>query len=188
MGEKSIPKLTKYWRGRGSSSSISLKTTNFQTRCTNGQVDPINIAICDNNNVLRSMEIHRQLAQRPEFTCKSYGVDKKVRIAADATTEIEFDYKMSYLEIASAIAKMPQHGDSFKKNGTIELLAKNRELKQGPENFINTTARFDIVFTVEQGLIDKVISLLDKLVSRGQIPDPVPRNNGFGSTGRLRMI
>ena len=99
-----------------------------------------------------------------------------------------FRYKMSYLEIASAIAKMPQHGESFKKNGTIELLAKNRELKQGPENFINTTARFDIVFTVEQGLIDKVISLLDKLVSRGQIPDPVPRNNGFGSTKSLKIF
>jgi len=162
--------------------NIQLLNQMSNEKATNGQIDPVQVAICDDSNVLRSMEIHRLLAQKRDVVVKSYGVGKKVRIAADATTEIEFDYKLSYLDIASGIAKMKDHNELFKRNGTIELLAKNREIKAGPENFMTSNSRFDIVFTTEYYMIDKVISLLDKLVAKGQIPDPVSRNNGFGST------
>ena len=157
-------------------------------KASNGQIDPVNIAICDGNNVLRSMEIHRALQEKNEFCVKSYGVEKKVRIAADENTEIEFDYKMSFLDIAKELANLPEHGEIFRKNGIIELLAKNRELKGGPENFISATQRFDIIFTVELSMIEKVIGLLDKLVARGQVPEPVMRNNGFGSTCHIINI
>jgi len=168
--------------------NISLLNQITNEKASNGQIDPVNIAICDGNNVLRSMEIHRVLQEKNEFCVKSYGVEKKVRIAADENTEIEFDYKMSFLDIAKELANLPEHGEIFRKNGIIELLAKNRELKQGPENFISATQRFDIIFTVELAMIEKVIGLLDKLVARGQVPDPIMRNNGFGSTCHIINI
>ena len=37
-------------------------------------------------------------------------------------------------------------------------------------------------------MIEKVIGLLDKLVARGQVPDPIMRNNGFGSPRHIINI
>ena len=108
------------------------------------------------SNVNRSMAAH-QVLQRNNFQVWSYGTNSQIKMPGP-TEDVSYDFGTTYKEI---LDYMIEQGDDFyKRMGLIEMIDRDRQIKEKPERFAEVfegTIWFDVIFTYQRPVMERVV-------------------------------
>ncbi|CAG0916489.1 unnamed protein product [Notodromas monacha] len=128
----------------------------------------LRIAVVCASNMNRSMEAHSFLSKQG-YKVKSYGTGDKVKLpgpSIDKPNVYEFGtpYDKIYKDLKSKDPNM------YTQNGLLNMLDRNRRLKDHPEKFQLTEDEFDVIFTVEERVFDHVVEFMESREKKGCTP------------------
>ncbi|XP_010847832.1 PREDICTED: putative RNA polymerase II subunit A C-terminal domain phosphatase SSU72-like protein 1, partial [Bison bison bison] len=110
------------------------------------------------SNMNRSMEAHRIL-RRKGFRVRSFGAGSRVRLPGRARNlPVVYDFSTTYEEMRKDLVR--KDGQRYNSNGILHILGRNERIKPRPERFQECRDRFDVVFTCEESVYDKVVEEL----------------------------
>ncbi|KAI3381069.1 hypothetical protein SNEBB_001416 [Seison nebaliae] len=117
--------------------------------------------ICSSNQN-RSTEIHRRLKQK-HFHVHSYGVGEKVKLPGMSVDRPNlYSFGTTYDEMYKDLEE--KNGTYYRSNGLLDMLHRNRLLKDYPEKFQEIRHfNFDVLFTVENRIF---VAVHDFLVNK----------------------
>lgn len=116
------------------------------------------------SNMNRSMEAHN-LLKNSGLDVESYGVGSQVKIPGRSANEPNvYNFGTPYKAIYDEL--MQSDTELYEKNGLLKMLERNVKVKLAPERWQdNTTKKFDVVITFDDGVFDK---LMDDVQRREQ--------------------
>lgn len=147
---------------------VSPEQANGHSPTTNGAdrsctfVSPLSIAVVCSSNQNRSMEAHNLLKKRG-YKVQSFGTGNKVKLPGptiDAPNIYSFD--TSYAEQFRDLKRKDQ--SFYTQNGLLNMLDRNKRIKEKPEKFQENKDEFDLVITCQERVFDQV---LEDLTERG---------------------
>merc|ERR1712150_308974 len=107
------------------------------------------------------MEAHAVLAKK-NFCVQSFGTGDRIKIPGKSSKEPNcYMFGTTYVEIYKDLISKDEK--TYKENGLLNMLERNRRIKEKPEKFQNSTAIFDIILTCEEKCYDLVVSNFDVL-------------------------
>lgn len=140
------------------------------------------------------MEAHKVLKDAG-YNVSSYGTGSAVRLPGPSanqpnTYQFGTPYDKIYKELEAQDPKL------YKNNGVLEMLDRNRNVKEAPEKFQVNFKVFDFIFCCEERCFDAVI---DDLYSRGGVLNRIvhvinvdikddTQNAAIGGQGILNLV
>ncbi|KAJ1666563.1 RNA polymerase II subunit A C-terminal domain phosphatase [Coemansia sp. RSA 1813] len=114
----------------------------------------VKFAVICANNMNRSMEAHYQL-KRQGYNIRSYGTGSQVRLPGPTAAQPNiYSFGTAYDKIYNELKA--QDKTLYARNGLLNMLNRNRGVKQAPQRFQNETASYDVIFTCEERVFDAV--------------------------------
>ncbi|KAB0371188.1 hypothetical protein FD755_017597 [Muntiacus reevesi] len=101
---------------------------------------PLSVAVVCMSNMNRSMEAHRILRR------------KGFRV------QVVYDFSTTYEEMRKDLARRDR--ERYNNNGILHILGRNERIKPRPERFQECRDRFDVIFTCEESVYDRVVEEL----------------------------
>jgi RNA polymerase II subunit A C-terminal domain phosphatase SSU72 len=104
------------------------------------------------------MEAHHVLSKKG-MDVKSFGTGSQVKLPGKSPDSPNtYPFTMSYNEIYQDLKQKDQA--HYTQNGILNMLDRNRRLKERPERFQESRDEFDLVITVEERVYDHVVEFL----------------------------
>ncbi|PVV03205.1 hypothetical protein BB560_002330 [Smittium megazygosporum] len=129
----------------------------------------VRFAVVCASNMNRSMEGHLVLSKDGK-NVQSFGTGTKVRLPGDSIDRpLIYDFGTPYKQILSDVTR--KNPSLYKKNGLLEMLSRNINLKQAPMKFQSSFEVFDVIITCEERCFDAVC--LELLSRGGKLSKPV---------------
>ena len=129
---------------------------------------PLSVAVVCMSNMNRSMEAHHIL-RRKGFRVRSFGAGSRVRLPGRARNlPVVYDFSTTYEEMCKDLVRKDRQ--RYNSNGILHILGRNERIKPRPERFQECRDRFDVIFTCEESVYDKVV---EELLVREQTFQPV---------------
>ncbi|XP_035930302.1 RNA polymerase II subunit A C-terminal domain phosphatase SSU72 like protein 3-like [Halichoerus grypus] len=126
---------------------------------------PLRVAVVCRSNVNRSMEAHSILLKRG-FHVQSFGVRSRVKLPGPSSNRpVIYDFSTTYKQMYEDLCRKDREG--YSRNGILHLLGRNERIKPRPERFQECSDPFDVIFTCEESVYDRVIQ---ELWAREQAP------------------
>ncbi|KAL5251930.1 hypothetical protein ACHWQZ_G014911 [Mnemiopsis leidyi] len=125
-------------------------------------VSNLKIAVVCSSNQNRSMEAHN-LLQKRGYRVQSFGTGSCVKlpgVTVDKPNIYSFDtpYQDQFVDLKRKDASF------YTQNGLLNMLDRNRRIKQKPERFQENKDEFDLIVTCQERVFDQV---LENLSERG---------------------
>ncbi|XP_035578965.1 RNA polymerase II subunit A C-terminal domain phosphatase SSU72-like [Zalophus californianus] len=119
---------------------------------------PLRVAVVCRNNVNRSMEAHSILLKRG-FHVQSFGVGSRVKLPGPSSNRpVIYDFSTTYKQMYEDLCRKDREG--YSRNGILHLLGRNERIKPRPERFQECSDPFDVIFTCEESVYDRVMQEL----------------------------
>lgn len=124
---------------------------------------PLRVAVVCLSNQNRSMEAHYILKKRG-FNVRSFGTGTHVKLIGPSPNKPNiYDFKTTYDKMYNDLHKKDH--DFYTYNGILHMLDRNRRIKPQPERFQECRDQFDLIFTCEEQVYDRVV---EEMYSREQ--------------------
>ncbi|CDF35711.1 unnamed protein product [Chondrus crispus] len=108
------------------------------------------------SNQNRSMEAHRELAQRGYASVRSYGTGSSVKLPGrTAMDPVIFPFNMPYEQMRAELQS--RDAALYTANGVLAMLDRNAMIKQAPEQWRDARERFDVIITFEDRVFRAVV-------------------------------
>lgn len=116
------------------------------------------IAVVCSSNQNRSMEAHNLLSKRGLRT-QSFGSGSCVKLPGPAIDKPNiYSFDTSYETIFKDLKNKDQH--FYTQNGLLNMLDRNRRIKEKPERFQDCKDEFDIIVTCQERVFDQVLEYM----------------------------
>ncbi|VVC27132.1 RNA polymerase II subunit A [Cinara cedri] len=116
------------------------------------------IAVVCSSNMNRSMESHAFLSKKG-FNVRSFGTGDKVKLPGITPDKPNiYDFGCSYDEIYKDLYN--KDTSYYTQNGLLNMLDRNRRIKQYPERFQECKEQFSVVITCEERVYDQVLECI----------------------------
>lgn len=126
------------------------------------------IAVVCSSNMNRSMEAHAFLSKKG-FNVRSFGTGDKVKLPGTAPDKPNiYDFGCTYDEIYRDLYSKDK--TFYTQNGLLNMLDRNRRIKQHPERFQLSNEQFTVVITCEERVYDQVLDYFESIQSLGNKP------------------
>ncbi|XP_036604048.1 RNA polymerase II subunit A C-terminal domain phosphatase SSU72-like [Trichosurus vulpecula] len=128
------------------------------------QSSPLRVAVVCRGNQNRSMEAHHLLKKRG-FCVRSFGTGSCTGLPGPRPDRPNvYDFRTTYDQMYNDLLKKDRK--LYTSNGILHMLDRNKRIKPRPERFQNCKDVFDLIFTCEERVYDKVV---ENLNSRDQV-------------------
>ncbi|XP_069325413.1 RNA polymerase II subunit A C-terminal domain phosphatase SSU72 like protein 6-like [Eulemur rufifrons] len=118
----------------------------------------LRVAVVCMSNVNRSMEAHSLLA-RKGISVRSFGAGSRVRLPGRRPDlPAVYDFATTYRQMHDDLLRKDR--ECYTQNGILHILGRNERIKPGPERFQECTESFDVIFTCEEHVYDRVVKQL----------------------------
>ena len=119
---------------------------------------PLSVAVVCMSNMNRSMEAHRIL-RRKGFQVRSFGAASRVKLPGSARSlHVVYDFSTTYEEMRKDLLRKDRQ--RYNSNGILHILGRNERIKPRPERFQECRDHFDLIFTCEESVYDRVVEEL----------------------------
>ncbi|KAG8522925.1 RNA polymerase II subunit A C-terminal domain phosphatase SSU72 [Galemys pyrenaicus] len=114
------------------------------------------VAVVCRSNVNRSMEAHHVLRSKG-FAVRSFGTGSSVKLPGPGPDlPVVYDFSATYEKMYNDLLRAD--GERYRRNGLLHILGRNKRIKPRPERFQECTDPFDIIFTCEESVYDRVLA------------------------------
>ncbi|XP_061295853.1 RNA polymerase II subunit A C-terminal domain phosphatase SSU72 like protein 3-like [Bos javanicus] len=119
---------------------------------------PLKVAVVCMSNMNRSMEAH-SILRKKGFSVRSFGAGSRVRLPGTARNlPVVYDFSTTYEQMRKDLVRIDR--ERYTSNGILHILGRNERIKPRPERFQECRDRFDVIFTCEERVYDRVIEEL----------------------------
>ncbi|XP_057551087.1 RNA polymerase II subunit A C-terminal domain phosphatase SSU72 like protein 3-like [Hippopotamus amphibius kiboko] len=116
---------------------------------------PLRVAVVCMSNMNRSMEAHGILRKKG-FRVRSFGAGSHVRLPGPARNlPVVYDFSTTYEQMRKDL--LHKDGDRYRSNGILHILGRNERIKPHPERFQECRDPFDVIFTCQESVYDRVV-------------------------------
>ncbi|XP_059960864.1 RNA polymerase II subunit A C-terminal domain phosphatase SSU72 like protein 3-like [Mesoplodon densirostris] len=117
---------------------------------------PLRVAVVCMSNMNRSMEAHNILMKKG-FSVKSFGAGSCVRLPGCAgSLPMVYDFSTTYEQMRKDL--LHKGGECYRSNGVLHILGRNERIKPHPERFQECRDPFDVIFTCQESVYDRVVA------------------------------
>ena len=118
----------------------------------------LKVAVVCMSNMNRSMEAH-SILRKKGFSVRSFGAGSRVRLPGTARNlPVVYDFSTTYEQMRKDLVRIDR--ERYTSNGILHILGRNERIKPCPERFQECRDRFDVIFTCEESVYDRVIEEL----------------------------
>ncbi|GMR36490.1 hypothetical protein PMAYCL1PPCAC_06685, partial [Pristionchus mayeri] len=115
----------------------------------------IKFAVSCSSNMNRSMEAHSFLQKRG-FDIQSYGSGNQVKLPGPSVDKPNcYEFGTSYDFIYNDLKK--KDNQFYTQNGLLNMLDRNRRIKEAPQRFQLERDEFDVIMALEERVYDQII-------------------------------
>ncbi|XP_038285579.1 RNA polymerase II subunit A C-terminal domain phosphatase SSU72-like isoform X1 [Canis lupus familiaris] len=116
---------------------------------------PLRVAVVCSSNMNRSMEAH-DILQKRGFCVRSFGVARQVKLPGlIRNCPVLYDFSTTYKQMYKDLWR--KNRECYSSNGILQLLGRNQRIKPHPERFQECSDPFDVIFTCEERVYDRVV-------------------------------
>ncbi|XP_022168974.1 RNA polymerase II subunit A C-terminal domain phosphatase SSU72-like [Myzus persicae] len=131
-------------------------------------ISDFTVAVVCSSNMNRSMEAHAFLRKKG-FNVRSFGTGDKVKLPGTAWNKPNiYDFGCSYDDIYRDLYNKNQ--TFYTRNGLLNMLDRNRRIKQHPERFQQCNEQFTVVITCEERVYNQVLEHFETIQNIGNKP------------------
>ncbi|XP_052509037.1 RNA polymerase II subunit A C-terminal domain phosphatase SSU72-like [Budorcas taxicolor] len=118
----------------------------------------LKVAVVCMSNMNRSMEAH-SILRKKGFSVRSFGAGSRVRLPGTACNlPVVYDFSTTYEQMRKDLVRIDR--ERYTSNGILHILGRNERIKPRPERFQECRDHFDVIFTCEESVYDRVIEEL----------------------------
>ncbi|ELW71822.1 RNA polymerase II subunit A C-terminal domain phosphatase SSU72 [Tupaia chinensis] len=118
----------------------------------------LRLAVVCMSNINRSMEAHSMLRKKG-ISVRSFGTASFVKLPGTRRKRpVVYNFATTYKEMSDDLVRKDR--EFYTKNGILHILGRNERIKPGPERFQDCTDPFDVIFTCEESVYDRVVEYL----------------------------
>ncbi|XP_059785478.1 RNA polymerase II subunit A C-terminal domain phosphatase SSU72 like protein 3-like [Balaenoptera ricei] len=129
---------------------------------------PLRVAVVCMSNMNRSMEA-LSILMKKGFSVKSFGAGSCVRLLGRASNlPVVYDFSTTYEQMCKDL--LHKDGERYRSNGVLHILGRNERINPHPERFQECRDPFDVIFTCQESIYDRVVA---DLCAREQNCQPV---------------
>ncbi|GMT14887.1 hypothetical protein PFISCL1PPCAC_6184, partial [Pristionchus fissidentatus] len=115
----------------------------------------VKFAVSCSSNMNRSMEAHSFLLKRG-FDIESYGSGNQVKLPGPAVDKPNcYEFGTSYDFIYNDLKR--KDNQFYTQNGLLNMLDRNRRIKEAPQRFQLEKEEFDVILALEERVYDQII-------------------------------
>lgn len=126
----------------------------------------LRVAVVCMNNMNRSMEAHRILQERG-LSVRSFGAGSRVKLPGPPRRRrrcVRYDFSTTYKQMYDDLSR--KDPECYRGDEILHILERNRRIKPRPERFQECRDPFDVIFTCEERVYDRVVQ---ELCAREQV-------------------
>ncbi|CAD7672945.1 unnamed protein product [Nyctereutes procyonoides] len=103
----------------------------------------------------RSMEAH-DILQKRGFCIRSFGVARQAKLPGlIRNCPVLYDFSTTCKQMYKDLWR--KNRECYSSNGILQLLGRNQRIKPHPERFQECSDPFDVIFTCEERVYDRVV-------------------------------
>ncbi|KAF0881411.1 RNA polymerase II subunit A C-terminal domain phosphatase SSU72 like protein 2-like [Crocuta crocuta] len=121
----------------------------------------LRVAVVCMNNMNRSMEAH-SILQKRGFSVRSFGAGSRVKLPGPPRCRrrpVRYDFSTTYRQMYDDLSRKDR--ECYRGNGVLHILERNERIKPRPERFQECSDPFDLIFTCDERVYDRVVQELN---------------------------
>uniref|UniRef100_H2Z5Z3 RNA polymerase II subunit A C-terminal domain phosphatase SSU72 n=1 Tax=Ciona savignyi TaxID=51511 RepID=H2Z5Z3_CIOSA len=115
----------------------------------------LQFAVVCSSNMNRSMEAHRFMSKKG-YCVQSFGSGGQVKLPGSSADKPNvFSFEWRYEDILEQLKRKDRH--LYTQNGVLNMLDRNRRIKERPQRFQDFKGKFDVIITLEERVYDQIM-------------------------------
>nr|XP_026694162.1 RNA polymerase II subunit A C-terminal domain phosphatase SSU72 [Ciona intestinalis] len=115
----------------------------------------LSFAVVCSSNMNRSMEAHRCMSKRG-YAVESFGSGNQVKLpGSSADRPNVYSFSTKYDDILTDLKQKDRN--LYTQNGVLNMLDRNRRIKDRPQRFQDYVGQFDVIITLEERVYDQIM-------------------------------